>query len=222
MGNGVEYGNFYFIRLRNMTESPAKLIDEGFARELDETFRWVTQDSSDDDDGKVIIPGIDIGVQGGTYSYGLSPEPEAADPDETAANEDTADDVSARLRTHDSPSSAIDGDACYGSPEHSVSQEQDEEEEPERYAEVGPEYPEIEDEEINGEAAMDVSSRFSRLQVELPALPDASRDEYATIISEIIDSVHGCDESSKSYQVEFTDGRLETVSFAAVQAYTPL
>lgn len=59
---------------------------------------------------------------------------------------------------------------------------------------------------------LDLSAHLTRLEVAIPALPKDSRDEYSTVYSDIIDSVFEYNPSLESCKVEFTDGRIETVS----------
>lgn len=51
-----------------------------------------------------------------------------------------------------------------------------------------------------------------KIEVQLYPLPAELVEDYSTVLSEIVDYIHE-EEAPESYRVEFTDGRVETVSF---------
>ncbi|KAJ6783344.1 hypothetical protein PWT90_04343 [Aphanocladium album] len=57
-----------------------------------------------------------------------------------------------------------------------------------------------------------ISVRPVQLQIELPTLPKASLEEYSEMTSDIVEWVLGEDEIPESYRVEFTDGRVKTIT----------
>ncbi|KAM3511395.1 hypothetical protein MY11210_004945 [Beauveria gryllotalpidicola] len=52
-----------------------------------------------------------------------------------------------------------------------------------------------------------------QIKVELPILPQSLLDDYSTVVSEVVDHIRGEEQSFDSYHVEFTDGRVETISY---------
>ncbi len=52
----------------------------------------------------------------------------------------------------------------------------------------------------------------TQLEVKLPTLPESLLEEYSIVLSEVVDHIRGEVEAADSYLVEFTDGRVETLS----------
>ncbi|KAM3494777.1 hypothetical protein MY3957_001908 [Beauveria namnaoensis] len=53
----------------------------------------------------------------------------------------------------------------------------------------------------------------TQIMVELPLLAQSLLDDYSTVVSEVVDHIRGEEQSFGSYHVEFTDGRVETISY---------
>lgn len=191
-----------------------------FAAALDEAFAQITRDDSADtgtdaaeqeDDG---INMVDFGNEEGDQLAGAEPfqngeavrriaslVPEATDDDgQRAFEQDNASDIDMHTAGRGDPQKH---DSCDDSLQDEIRCQEDEISANERWRDGT--HQEI-DEDV------DLSARLTRLEVAIPALPKNSCDEYSTVHSDMVDSVFEYDQSLESCKVEFTDGRIETVS----------
>lgn len=66
----------------------------------------------------------------------------------------------------------------------------------------------------------DLPPDSGQLEVQIPTLAVSLLEEYSAVLSEVVDYVNNVNTTSKSCEVEFTDGRIETVSFHEISQNT--
>ncbi|XWW95939.1 hypothetical protein V2A60_003908 [Cordyceps javanica] len=62
----------------------------------------------------------------------------------------------------------------------------------------------------NSDAAF--SAHPVQIEIRIPSLPEYLREDYSPVVSEVVDHIRGSAKSADAYHVEFTDGRVETVT----------
>lgn len=78
-----------------------------------------------------------------------------------------------------------------------------------------------EDETAGGESdasqdTLDIDAEFPadavKIEIQLATLPESSLEDYSVVLSEVVEHIRGQVEDADAYHVEFTDGRVETIT----------